>query len=76
MSCEINPRQFMDRGFVVFNLLYSFASQLFHSLSIMIKTTTYKTGINANAAIRAVIASTCIVLIGNGETNPLPDKRA
>jgi hypothetical protein len=41
----------------------------------MIRTTTYKTGINANAVIRAVIASTCIVFIGNGETNPLPDKR-
>jgi hypothetical protein len=41
----------------------------------MIKTITYKTGIYANAAIRAVIASTCIVFIGNGEANPLPDKR-
>jgi len=41
----------------------------------MIRTTTYKTGINANTAIRAVIASTCIVFIGNGEANPLPDKR-
>jgi hypothetical protein len=41
----------------------------------MIKTITYKTGIYANTAIRAVIASTCIVFIGNGEANPLPDKR-
>jgi len=41
----------------------------------MIKTIKYKTGINANAAIRAVIATTCIVFIGNGETNPLPDKK-
>jgi hypothetical protein len=41
----------------------------------MIKIITYKTGINATTAIRAVIASTCIVFIGNGETNPFADKR-
>lgn len=36
---------------------------------------TYQSAFNASAAIRAVIASTCIVLIKNGEADPYPDVR-
>ncbi|SFO27610.1 hypothetical protein SAMN05428949_4752 [Chitinophaga sp. YR627] len=36
---------------------------------------TYQSAFNASAAIRAVIASTCIVFIKNGEANPCPDVR-
>jgi len=41
----------------------------------MINTFKYNTGILANTTIRAVIASTCIVFIGNGEANPVPDRK-
>ncbi len=41
----------------------------------MINNFKYNTGILTNTTIRAVIASTCIVFILNGEANPIPDKR-
>ncbi|WP_262714244.1 hypothetical protein [Chitinophaga agrisoli] len=41
----------------------------------MINNFKYNTGILTNTTIRAVIASTCIVFIKNGETDPVQDKR-
>ncbi|SEW36575.1 hypothetical protein SAMN05428988_4517 [Chitinophaga sp. YR573] len=41
----------------------------------MLNNNTYQSAFNAKTAIRAVIASTCIVFIKNGEANPFPDMR-